>query len=489
MASEQHVPHASPRRIARNAAVRAGGEAIGKLASIAFFIVMARELGQTGFGDFMFAFSLGTVLMLASGLGTEELIAREVARDHGRVHGYLGNIAAAKTVISVALVIVAALIVHFEGRPADVKVASYIIVAGVAIENLGRTWHAVFTAYERLDMISISLVIQRVLTAALGIAVMLEGGGLVAVSIIFSVGALTGFLIATQVLRHWVVAARWELDRARWVPLLRAGIPIGIASVMFVVLMRIDATLLGLLTDGDDNSEVGVYAAAFRLVEGTLFISWAVAASVLPWLSRQTDVADVSRGYELGVKAITTVLMPIGLGFVLLATPLIHLLYGTAYDDAVTPLRLLGVLTVLYGANSMASTVLISRDRPQDFTRIAVWVTAFNIVLNVILIPSYGANAAAFVAALSAALLAGLSMLVVGRKFGHIRLVRAFGAPVAGALAMTALVLPTGLPLIPAAVVGVIGYAAGALAFERLAFPEDFARLRALLRRGVGSAA
>jgi len=489
MASEHDLHHAPARRIARNAVVRAGGEAIGKLASIAFFIVMARQLGTEGFGDFMFAFSLGTVLMLTSGLGTEELIAREVARDRGRVHGYLWNVAGAKAAISVVLLALAALIVNLGDWPSDARIASYIIVAGVAIENLGRTWHAVFTAYERLEMISISLVIQRVLTAAVGIAVMERGGGLIAVSIVFTLGALTGFLIATQVLRRYIVAARWELDRARWVPLLRAGIPIGVASLVFVILMRVDATLLGLLTGGDDNSEVGIYGAAFRLVEGTLFISWAVAASVFPWLSRQTETADVARGYELGVKAVTTVLMPIGLGFVLLASPLIDLLYGAEYEDAVTPLRLLGVMTVLYGANSLASTVLISRDRPQDFTRIAAWVSVFNIGLNVLLIPSYGADAAAFVAALSAALLAGLSMLVVGRQFGHIRLVRAFGAPVAGALAMTALVLPTGLPLIPAAVVGAIGYAAGALAFERLAFPEDFGRMRALLSRGVGSAA
>src|SRR5918998_6956714 len=99
MTLEHHDPprpperHAPARRIARNAAVRAGGEAVGKIASLAFFVVMARELGRAGFGDFVFAFSLGTVLMLASGLGTEDLIAREVARDHRRVHGYLWNIA------------------------------------------------------------------------------------------------------------------------------------------------------------------------------------------------------------------------------------------------------------------------------------------------------------------------------------------------------------------------------------------------------------
>ena len=484
-----HPPrHAPARRIARNAVVRAGGEAVGKVASLAFFVVMARELGRAGFGDFMFAFSLGTVLMLASGLGTEELIAREVARDHRRVHGYLWNIAAAKAAISLALLVVAAIVVNIGDSSADARIASYIVIAGVAIENLGRTWHAVFTAYERLEMISISLVIQRILTATAGIAVMKSGGGLLAVSVVFTAGAVAGLLIATQVLRRYVVATRFEFDRARWAPLLKAGIPIGISSLMFVVLMRVDATLLGLLTGGDDNSEVGVYGAAYRLAEGTLFISWAVAASVLPWLSRRTEARDVARGYEFGVKAITLVLMPVGLGFVLLAPPLVDLLYGEEYAAAATPLRLLGVMTILYGANILASTVLISRDRPQDFARVATWVAAFNIALNIVLIPRWGADGAAFVAALSSALLAVLSMLVVGRSFGRIGLVRAFGAPLAGGLGMTAAVLPAGLPLVPAALAGGLAYAVASLTFERLAFPADFERIRGLASRRAGPA-
>jgi O-antigen/teichoic acid export membrane protein len=483
MSADHHTTYAPARRIARNAAVRAGGEAIGKLASIAFFVAMARELGQDGFGDFMFALSLSTVLVLASGFGTEELVAREVARDHSRVHHYLANVAAVKAAISVILLILAAVIVNLGDWPADARAAVYIVGLGVALENLGRTWHSVFTAYERLAMISISLVIQRTLTAGVGIGVLLAGGGVVAVSVVFAAGALIGLLVATQVLRRFVVAPRWEIDRSRWVPLVKAGVPIGLAALLFTILLRLDAALLGLLTGGDDNSEVGVYAAAFRLVEGTLFVSWAFTASVLPWLARQTADASVARGYELGIKAITSVLMPIGLAFVLLASPLIDLLYGPDYDDAVLPLQLLAVMTVLYGLNSLASTVLITRDRPQHFTWIVAFVAFENIVLNLILIPKYGADGTAFNAALSGLLLAVLSIALVSRHFGRIRLLRAFGAPVAGGLAMAAVMLPTDLPLVPAAAVGVACYLAGLLTFEALVFPSDLARIRAAVWR------
>lgn len=471
------------RRIARNATLRAGGEVVGKLASMAFFIAMARELGQGGFGDFVFALSLSTVLVLASGFGTEELVAREVSRDHDRVHSYLGNVVAVKALLSVVLLAIGAVLVNLGDWPADARAAVYIVGVGVAVENLGRSWHSIFTAYERLEMISISLVVQRTLTAAVGIVVLLSGGGLVAVSIVFTAGAVIGLVTATQVLRRYVVAPRWELDRSRWLALIKAGVPIGLAGLFFMLLLRLDAALLGFLSGAGDNREVGIYGAAFRLVEATLFISWAFSSAMLPWLSRQTQDADVVRGSELSLKAITAVLMPIGLVFTLLAAPLIELLYGPQFVDAVTPTRLLGAMTVLFGINHLASTVLISRDRPRDFTRIAALVAAENVILNVVLIPKYGADAAAFNAALSGALLGVMSVAIIGRRFGRISLLRSFGGPVAGGLAMAAVVLAVGLPAIPAAALGLAAYLLGLLGFERFLFPNDYATLRSVVRR------
>lgn len=473
---------ASARRIARNAAVRAAGEVIGKAASLAFFVAMARELGRDGFGDFMFALSLSSVFMIAAGFGTEDLISREVARDRSRVHGYLANVVAVKALLSLVLLLVVALIVNIGDYPSDARAAVYIVGLGVAAENLGRTWHSVFTAFERLEMISISLVIQRTLTAAIGVAILLSGGGLIAVSIVFTAGAFVGLAIATLVLRRFVVTPRWELDRSRWWPLIKTGVPIGFASLLFSVLLRLDAALLGLLTGGGgDNSEVGVYGAAFRLVEATLFITWAFSASVLPWLARRQDPEAVARGYELSAKAITAVLMPIALTFVLLAPQIIHLLYGSGFDDAVTPLRYLGVVTVLFGVNNLAATVLISRDHPKDFNVIVGFTAVENVVANLIFIPTYGADAAAFNAAFSGLLLAVLSVVMIVRRFGHVRPLRIFLSAAAGGAAMAGAVLPISLPLVPAAGLGLLAYLASFAAVERLVYPGDFKRLRETL--------
>lgn len=480
------------RLIARNAAVRTAGEVAAKLASVVFFVAIARELGERAFGDFAFALSFTTVLLVAAGFGTEELVAREVARDRGRIHGLFSNVVAMKAAMSLVLLGVAAIVVNVAGYPADVRVAVYLVGLGVAVENLARSWHSVFQGYERMEFISLGLIAQRFTTAIAGIGVLALGGSLVAVSATFLGGCLVGFFVALWALRRYIVRPRVEVSRSRWWALARAGIPIGIVTLLLTTLLRLDQTLISFLAGGaEDNSEVGFYGAAFRLVEATLFIGWSFSDAMLPWLSRQQsdDPAALARGYELGLKAVGAVLIPIGLAFTLFAEPLIDLLYGEGYAEAVDPLRLLGATVVFSGICYMASITLIARNRPGRFAKAVGGVVVGNIALNVVLIPPYGAVGAAISAAVSGLVLTAMSLWMTAELAGRLRPVRAFGGSLVGALVMSAVALVLDWPFVPALIVSLLAYAAALLAFERIVCPEDYAVARSLLRRAAGAVA
>lgn len=470
------------RVVARNATLRAGGEIIAKLASIAFFVAVARELGEQGFGDFVFALSFTTVLILGAGLGTEELVAREVARDRSRIHDYLSNVVALKTGVSILILLFAALVVNVADYSADARMAVYLLGTAVAIENLGRTWHSVFQAYERMGFISITLIVQRTATAVAGVGALVLGGGLIAVSLVYLAGAVLGFILNLIMLRRFVVRPRVALDRSRWLSILKAGVPIGLGTVLFTALVKVDQTLLSFLA-GSDNRAVGFYGAAARLVEATMFVAWAFTGAALPWLSRQEAGSDrLVAGYELGMKAMAGLLLPVALAFTLFARDLIDLFYGAQYEPAVFSLAVLGAVTVFYGLNAFASTVLVARDRPFAFVRLVAVVVLQNVITNIVLIPAYGADGAAVSAALSGLILTVASILIVRRVVGEVRPGRAFAAPLAGGLAMTATVLLLDLWFPIELLLGVASHAALFLLVERRAFPDDAALLTQLVR-------
>ena len=261
------------------------------------------------------------------------------------------------------LLVGAALVVSLGSFSDDTLPAVVLVGAGVAIEAISRTWYSVFQAHERLDLVSLSVIVQRTMTALVGVVLLKLGAGVVIAATVFAAGALLGLGMALLSARRLGLASD-RADPRRWRALLRAGLPIGVASLLFVLLLRLDVTLLSFLSG---EAEVGDYAAAYRLVESTQFLAWAISAAMLPWLARAQRPASMEgglvRGYELGLKAMNAVLLPIGLAFLLFAEPLVDILYGETFSGAVLPLQLLGLTSGLYGIQNFASTTFVARER------------------------------------------------------------------------------------------------------------------------------
>ena len=462
------------RRIAGNAAIRSTGEIIAKLASIAFYVVLARELGEQSFGDFMFALSLTSVLMLAAGFGIDDLTVRNVARDRSSLDWYLSNGAAIKLCTSAVLLGVAAIAVNVGGYSSEARAAVYLVGAGVAIETLSWTWQAIFLAYERPYLVSISIISQRSLTALVGTVLILNGAGVVTAAAVFLGGAIVQLAISHLQLRHRLHPPRLQLEPKKWRSLMGSGVPVGIVGLLLTLLLKLDTVLLSFL-GGGDNTEVGFFSAGYRLVEATLFVSWSFAHATIPWLGRKAreDGAELARACRLGLKAISMLLLPIGIGLAALAPDVIELFYGADYEEAATPLRLLGAVSVLYGINYFTGGALIALDAPERFRRVALPMIAVNLAMNVVLIPPLGATGAAISALASAAMLAALTTLQLRRATGDFSLVAAFAGPVIAGAAMLAALLLLDLPLVPSAVVGAAVYAGVLAAIERAVFPED----------------
>src|SRR3954464_9318805 len=171
---------ATSRRIAGGTSVRAIGEVVAKLANVVFFIVIARKLGDQAFGAFIFGISFASILMLAAGFGTDELVTREVARDKSRVHVLFKDVFTAKAAMMVVLLAVMALVLAIGNYDTETQIAVLLIGVGLAFEYLAKSIHAVFQAYEQMQYIAATLVIQRMFTATVGTIVVLKGGSLVA---------------------------------------------------------------------------------------------------------------------------------------------------------------------------------------------------------------------------------------------------------------------------------------------------------------------
>jgi O-antigen/teichoic acid export membrane protein len=372
-------------RIARNTAVQVAGEIISRAALLGLYVVMAREFGTSGFGEFTFALSLSLVLVFSGGLGIDEILARAVARRPDDIDRLFWNALTVKLLLGGAAVVVATVVAILGDFSSSLRLAIVILALAALVEILTQTIYAAFQGLGDLLPEAMGLMIQRVCRAAAGLVVVIAGLGVDAVALVYLGGALASLVYVSATLARRAgpqLSLSLETSRA----LVLTALPIGFSLIFEVIHWRVDAVILAALKD---DTAVGLYGAAARLIETPLFLSAAFVAALVPVLSRLTPTTNppAVQVYEAGLKILTAGLTPVAACFVVFAEPLMRLFYGGQFTEAASATRLLGGTILLLGLAQLSLNVLISQDRQRIIPWIAAAVSVENIGLNFLLIP------------------------------------------------------------------------------------------------------
>ena len=276
-------PNVAAPRVAKNTVYLALADIANKVMVFLFFAFAARHLGAEKFGVFSFALAFTTMFSVFADLGLGFFSAREIARNPAVASRYVGNALAIKVIVSVLLIGVVSLTVRLLGYPgatvAVVTVTSLFLLASTILLYYG----SVFQGFERMELTALGRVLQ---TGALVVGGLILGRG-AAVTVHYAwlyvgagfAAALASVAIATAAL----VRPSARLELREWAGMLRASFPFGLASV-FVILYYWNGTALLSKLSGD--VEVGLYSAAFRLVLGVGFLSYAFSGAMYPVMSR-----------------------------------------------------------------------------------------------------------------------------------------------------------------------------------------------------------
>jgi O-antigen/teichoic acid export membrane protein len=469
-------------RVLVNTSYRLLADVGGKVGSVVLFIFMGRELGDTTFGVFTFAYALVALLTSLADFGQDKVLTREVARDPRALDRYFLNTIALKVTVAVPALALGIGGLVLSGRDRQTVAVAALLGGAILVELLTGTIYGTFQAFERLEFVPVALISERLVTAGGGIALLLLGAGVVPVSAAFLAGAVLAFAIASRLLVRHVARPRLTLDVSRWVPLMRAAAPIGLAGIAGVILFRVDTLMLAAFKSSE---VVGNYGAAYRLFESTLFLSWAVGAAVYPVYSRRSG-HTLTGVYERSLKLLLAITLPFAVGAAILGPQVIQLLYGDDFESAGTALQLLAPTIVLYGLGYLSGYLLVSQERPLVLTVVYGAVAVENVLANLVLIPVWSLNGAAAGTSISE-LLATTALLWWARGVGgSASAARVVAGPAVAALAAGAAMWLLRDELWAAVAGGGLAYAAVLFAFERAIFPRDAVALWSQLRPGRG---
>jgi O-antigen/teichoic acid export membrane protein len=467
-------------RILANTAYRALADAGSKLASLVLYVVMARELGDAAFGVFTFALMFVTILTSLARFGQDAVLVREVARDRTLLDRYFANTIVVKVALSAPVAAVALLVLLATDASRETLAVTAVLGAAVTVETVVATAFAAYQAYEQLRWVAAVLITQRFLTAAAGIAVLLAGGGVVAVAVIYLAGTLVALLLALAIQLRRVARPRLLVTPPTWPGLVRAAVPLGIAGVFGTIVFRVDTVILAAF---EPAAVVGDYGAAYRLFEATLFLGWAVGAAVYPVFSRLRPGDRLRSTLERSLVLGLALVAPFAAGAAVASEEVIGVLFGEDFSGGATALRLLAPAILLFPVGYVADLHLVARGRQRAVAIMYGVVAAANVALNLALIPRFSLEAAALVTSLSELAIAAISLVLCARMLGGLAWARVGLAPLLAGAAAAAAMLPFRDEFLLASVAGSLVYVPALLLIERIVAPEEFAAAWRLVRQ------
>jgi O-antigen/teichoic acid export membrane protein len=448
-----------------------GGAALA--ASLVLRVLMARALPPDALGLVLLAIAIVTPLGSIAGLGTNSAVAQRVAErrargdeEGARAVARRGEVIAARSgaVASVLLAALAVPLALLLGQPGLDRVL--LPIAPVAL-GLAVGVAALGAARGFGDSAGRALVRDAGggLLRVLGVGSVLLAGSPTPFGIAagFAAGSLSAELLFVGYvgMKGWLSPASPALAE----PLLPSLRPYAASEVLSQSALWLDIVVLGALAP---PAVVGLYGVARGLTRILGLVPQASAHGYLPAAAAACARGEGERLPALHVatrRFAFALVWPVLSVCVLAPAPLLHLLFGAAYEAAAPTLRLLALASFATSFFDYLELLLIAERRPGDVLKAGLGGAAALLLLLAALVPRLGGEGAAL-ALLGAGLLRGL---LLHRSVFRSRPFRPFLPAVTGP-----------------AFLGVASLAAGTLLFA-LVRPGPPAAL--LLAAGTGAAA
>jgi O-antigen/teichoic acid export membrane protein len=450
------------RRISKNIVALAAAEIVSKALQFVLLVYAARMLGSISFGKFSFALAFSMIAVIFADFGINALLIREIARKKSAAGKYFVNGALAKAAFSTLTFIAAAVLLNLMGYPAITRKVTYIILLFALMSSFTDLLYSVFRAFERMEFDAMLKIARMIILTALGLWVLFNGYGVVAFSLMFLLAEIIVFLIALRIgLARFVKPTAPEAEFAR--KIAKKAFPFGLAVVFGSIYFYIDSVMLSAMK-GD--LEVGIYSVAYNIVIALLFIPTIYTNAIYPALSRyyRTSKEKLIFIYRKSFKYLYIIGLPLSAALFLLADKIIALFYTAEYHASTIALKIIGWFVFIKFLNFLTGIVLYSIDRQKQRMVSQGLTAAFNVVLNLLLIPPLGFIGAAIATFATEIFLFALYYGFVSRNLYALNFFPLLPKPIIATLIMAACLNYIKLNLVILVPSAVLLYAAALLA-------------------------
>jgi len=361
-----------------------------------FLVLAARALTVESYGYLSFALTLVIFGLTFADAGVSKAVTRRVAEEDNE--DVISEVVTTAVILKGIGVVLVSLMIVGSIRVLDrgafgTDIALFLgVIASLIIVGFGLaiTFAAVCRGFHRIEFETGGTIVNDGLRAAVGLYAVVLGTTIQWIFAVMVMGAFFRALVPAYGTVKQQVQLRLP-QRETVKSLLWFGLPLGLSTLGFQLLLSTDRILIGYLRN---SADLGLYQAAFTVTSLLLLLPNILKHASYPI---SADAGDDDEGlYALILMLIVGLVFPAGLVIVVHAELFVTMIFGSSFSGAAVVLSILVVGILVRSLSAPVYPLLVGGKGEQiRYSGATAIAAVLNVILNVLLIPPFGLVGAA----------------------------------------------------------------------------------------------
>lgn len=381
-------------KVAYNTIVQIASKIIATALGLIAVAVMARYLGREGFGQYTTIVTFLSFFGIIADLGLTLITVQMISQPNVDENKILSNLFSLRLISAVIFLGIAPLMVVFFPYEPIIKLGVAIASLSFFFIALNQILTGLFQKNLRMDKVSIAEVAGKIILAAGTILVYYLDLGLL--------NMLTATVAASAVnfLLHYLFSRRFAriklcFNFAVWREIAKKSWPLAVTIIFNLVYLKTDTLLLSLIKRPSEIgiiAEVGIYGAAYKVIDVLITLPFMFAGIILPILTARWAKGEKQGFNNVLQKSFDMMAMfaiPLVVGAQFTAKDIMVLVAGPDFEASGPILRILIAAAGIIFLGCMFAHAVIALDKQKKIIGFYVFTAITAVIGYLIFIPRY----------------------------------------------------------------------------------------------------
>ena len=376
-------------KIAHNTIIQVMGKALTIFFALIGFGLIARYLGQEGFGYFSTIYAFLAIFGILIDLGLQMTTTQLISDPNEDENKILSNALTIRLIASIIFLGLAPLIILLFPYPKIIKIGVAIATLGFVFHSLISTLTSLFQKYLIMHKFVISDIIAKIIFVGVVVSTIYFNWGLLGIIAAMVADGAFSFIILLYFATK-LIKIRLAFEFSVWRKILNKTWPIALTIALNLIYFKGDIFIMSLIRS---QAEVGLYGAPYKILEVLINIVYLFLGLILPLLATAVAIKNFDKlkiiiQSTFNFLIILTIPMIVG-GF-FLGRPLMIIMAGPDFAISGEIIKILLLATGAIYLAGLFGYVVVACNQQKKMIKFYAINALVSIIGYIIFISKYG---------------------------------------------------------------------------------------------------